>query len=113
MKKKIRELLIPDVDKIREFHENEESLLNDVCKYISNNKFIMDIMNKIPMDLIFEDYITYYLQKYRNKDDFYNKDDIYHKLIELLLKLRYNEENEIIKNNDKINILIIMDRIQC
>ena len=67
----------------------------------------MDIVNKISMDLIFEDYITYYLQKYRNKDDFYNKDDIYHKLIELLLKLRYNEENEIIKNNDKINILII------
>ena len=67
----------------------------------------MDIVNKISMDLIFEDYITYYLQKYRNKDDFYNKDDIYHKLIELLLKLRYNEENEIIKSNDEINILII------
>ena len=105
--KKIRELLKADVDKIREFHEKEESLLNDVNKYIANNKFIMDIVNKISMDLIFEDYITYYLQKYRNKDDFYNKDDIYHKLIELLLKLRYNEENEIIKNNDKINILII------
>ena len=51
------------------------------------------ILNKAPNDLIFKDYITYYLQKYRNKNDLdYNKDDSYHKLIELLLKLRFKED---------------------
>ena len=70
-------------------------------------KFIIDIINKIPNDLIFTDYITYYLQKYINPQGIYNKDDTYHKLIELLLKLRFNEENKIIKGNNEINVLLI------
>ena len=83
-------------------------MLNNVYNEVVNNhKFIIDIINKIPNDLIFTDYITYYLQKYINPQGIYNKDDTYHKLIELLLKLRFNEENKIIKGNNEINVLLI------
>ena len=106
--KKLRKLLKEDIDKIRDFHDIEESLLNNVYNEIANkHKFIFETINKISNDLIFKDYVTYYLQKYRNSYDIYNKDDTYHKLIELLLKLRFNEENRIIKGNDEINILLI------
>ena len=70
----------------------------------------MIIINEIQIDLIFKDYITFYLRKYKspnNPNDFYDKEDIYHKLIELLLKLRFNKENNIIKDNNIINILSI------
>ena len=90
--KKLREVIKSDSEEVRQFHDTESSLLDNVNKYIANNKFIFEILNKIPHDL-FKDYITYYLQKYRNKNDIvYHKDDIYHKLIELLLKLRFKEE---------------------
>ena len=85
--KKIREALKVDNTDINKFHETEDSSLINVEKYINENyKLINKILNKIPHDLIFKDYITYYLQKNRNNSDFYKKDDIYHKLIELLLK---------------------------
>ena len=108
--KKIRELLKDDVDKINAFYNNEETLLSNAMKEISDNhKFINDIIDKIPNDLILKDYITYFLQHYKNKDEIYNKDDIYHSLIEFLLKLRFNDEKRIIKGNEgfKINILLI------
>ena len=41
-------------------------------------------ISKIGVDLIFKDYITFYLQKYYNPCVVYNEDDAYHKLIELL-----------------------------
>ena len=91
--KKLREVIKSDIEEVRQFHDIEGSLLDNVNKYIANKKFIFEILNKIPHDLIFKDYITYYLQKYRNKNDVvYHKDDVYHKLIELLLKLRFKEE---------------------
>ena len=104
--KNIRKLLKVDNDIIRDFHDSEETLLNNVYNEISyNNKFIIDIINTVPINLIFKDYITYYLQEYRNPSYIYNKDYVYHKLIEELLKLRFNKENKIIKDNDKIQIL--------
>jgi len=94
--KKLREALKVDEEKKRLFYETEDYLLKNANKYISNNKFIFELLNKIPHDLIFKDYTTYYLQKYRkNNDSVYNKDDIYHKLIEILLKLRFKEEKDI------------------
>ena len=103
--KKLRELLKEDFDKIKEFHNNEESLINNVNKeLVDNYKFIFDVIYEIPNDLIFKDYITYYLQKYKNSQDIYNKDDIYHKLIELLLKLRFEQKKEIENNN--VNFLL-------
>ena len=92
--KKLREAKKEDKEKIRDFQDNESDLLEKVNKEISTNKkFNVIKANKIKTDLIFSDYITYYLQKYYNPAGFYNKDDIYHKLIELLLKLRFKKEN--------------------
>ena len=92
--KKIRDSLKFEVTDISKFHETEDSSLANVEKYINeNHKLISEILNKISHNLIFKDYITYYLQKNRNSYDIYQKDDIYHKLIELLLKLRFKDEN--------------------
>ena len=108
-----------DNDKIRDFHDSEESLLHNAYNEITyNNKSIINIINIVSIDLIFKDYITYFLQNHGNpsyidnKDDEYpsyigNKDDAYHKLIEELLKLRFNKDYKIIKGNNKINILLI------
>jgi len=94
--KKLREALQFDDEKKRQFHDTEDFLLNDANKYISNNKFISEILNKVPHDLLFKDYITYYLQKHRkNNECVYNKDDAYHKLIELLLSLRFKQEKNL------------------
>ena len=92
--KKLRELQKVDDTDIYKFHEIEASLFSNLDKYINddNHKLIREILNMIPHDLIFKDYITYYLQKNKNENEIYKKDDIYHKLIELLIKLRFKDE---------------------
>jgi len=52
-----------------------------------NYKFNFCFINRIDENIIFQDYITYYLQKYYIKDGIYKNNDIYHKLLNLLLKL--------------------------
>ena len=106
--KKLRLLLKNDVQLIQNFYDKEDELLGDVYRELETNyKFELEMINKIPEELIFKDYITYYLKKYKNTYGIYNKDDIYHKIIELLLRLRFNDKNRIIKSNNKINILLI------
>ena len=94
--KKLRETFKFDSEKqIIEFHDKEENFLSSIYDEISGEKFIIDIIHKIPPDLILKDYISYYLDKYDNKQS-----DINNKIIVLILKLRYNEEiNQIIKKN--------------
>ena len=106
--KKLRLLIKPDIDKINDFHNTEKFLLKNLYKEIEiNQKMFIYIINRIPNDIIFNDYVIYYLQKYKNPNDIYKKDDIYHKLIELLLKIRFNNENQIIKDNNEINFLLL------
>ena len=106
--KKIRGLANDNPTKLKEFHDIEKSSIDIVYGEINKkHKFIFEFMNKIPEDLILKDYITYFLQKYRNNDVIYKIDDIYHKIIELLLILRFNPENELVKEDNKLNILII------
>jgi len=107
--KKFRELLNLTFEKENDFHEQEQSLLSTVYKEVEkNNKFIFEFANKIDKNIIFQDYITYYLQKYYIQDGIYKNDDIYHKIIELLLKLRFDNK-KIIKDNEnsQINVLLI------
>ena len=90
--------------------------MNNLSKEIENNyKFIFNIINKIPQDLLLKDYITFYVQKYKENHNFYDdincKDDIYYKLLDLLLKLRFNDENQIITNDNKIDVLNLNLRI--
>ena len=96
-------------NQILEFHEKELDLLYLVYDEIVKDKDIFKFINRIPSDLILKDYITYYLDKYNND---ISQCDINNKLIELLLKLRFTEEkNEIIKNNNKYPIKILLIKI--
>ena len=107
--KKFRELLKITYEKERDFYEQEESLLSNVYKEVEkNNKFALEFINKIDINVIFQDYITYYLQKNFIKDGIYKNDDIYHKLLNLLLKIRFDNKSIIKANeNSQINILLI------
>ena len=63
--KKLREALKADTEEKKKFHDMEDSLLNNINDYIdtyiTNNKIIFEILNKIPFDLIFKDYFTFFL----------------------------------------------------
>ena len=105
--KKLRYLLKEDAQKIIEFHNKEDELLESAFAEIKKDEFVFGIIDKISSDLILKDYVTYYLKKYKDNFGIYNKDDIYHKIIELLLNIRFNKENRIIKLDNKANILLI------
>ena len=108
--KKLRELFKPTFEKIKDFHDKEESSLSNVYKEFEKDEFIFDNAKKIDENIILIDYITFYLQKYKNRDGIYRNDDIYHKLIELLLKLRFDDKI-IIKENENNKIMILLLKI--
>ena len=93
------------------FHNTEEKLLENVDKEMEiNYKFeckIFDILKDDKNDLIFRDYITFFLQKNKNIGEIYKRDDIYHEIIILILQLRFNPENIIINSMNKRKILLI------
>ena len=94
-------------NQILKLHEKELDLLYLIYDEIQKDKFIVELLIQIPTDLILKDYITYYLDKYNGNN---YRSNINNKLIELLLKLRFNvHKNQIIKNNknDPIKILLI------
>ena len=104
----LRRLICIDNEKINKFHETEENLMNNVYDEVYNNhKFIFNNINLIPHGLIIDDYIIYYLKKYKSENELYNNECIYHKLIKLLIKLRYKKENKIMQSDNAINNLII------
>ena len=105
--KNLRSLLKEDIQKIIEFHNKEDELLEEVYKEIQKNKFVFGNINKISNDLIFKDYVTFYLKKYKDSFGIYNNEDIYHKILELLLNLKFNKENRIMKLGNKANSLLI------
>ena len=106
--KMIRILLQEDIKKLQDFQDDEENLIKNLYSEIKNNhKFNYEAMNIVSKDLILKDYITFYLQNRYEMNNIYNKDDIYHKIIEILFKLRFNDNNKIIKSGDAINILLL------
>ena len=106
--KKLRKLAKATFDKMKEFNDIEESLLNNTYDEVKNNdKYIFELINKIPYNLILQDYLTYYLQKHENPSGIYKKDDISHKMIDLLLKLRFDDNYLLLKGSDNINNLLL------
>ena len=107
----LRETLENDNKLKIKFRNTEISLLEKVDKEIEiNYKFecsIFEILKEDTKDLIIRDYITFFLQKYKNKKEFYKKDDIYHEIIILILQLRFNSENIIINSMSRTKILSI------
>ena len=57
------------------FDDKVKILLSSIYDHISNDKFIFDIINKIAHQLLFKDYITFYL----NKSEIYSKSQINNK----------------------------------
>ena len=112
--KDIREYFGNNADKkLFEFHDNEESLLNELLDEIKKEKdkfeFFLNLFDRMPnySDLILNDYITFYLDKYIEKNIYFKN---YKNIIKLLLSLRFSaEKNQIIENNEsqQINILFI------
>ena len=78
--------------------------MNKVLDIIKKDKLYCVLINKIKPDLILNDYIIFYLEKYLG---IYSKPFIY--LILLLLDNRFSDDTNIVKNNLKnlINIVII------
>ncbi len=89
---------------MEDFHEKEEDILEKIIETIENNKIYKDLINKITLDLILQDYITFYLERYLG---IYSKP--FYLIISLLLDLRFSDERDIIKKYIKnpLNIVII------
>ena len=101
------------------FDITESLLLYSVYQEIKNNKFIFRIIDKIPQNLLLNDYITFYLTKY-NSDVFdfegflFDKfviDDFSHKLINMLLNIRFNKKRKIVQDNDDSPIKLLLIKI--
>ena len=106
---KLRKIKSNNGKEINYFHEKEKVLFSSVYDEISKDKFIFEIIDEIPYDLILKDYINFYMNKYNNIISIkeYNK-----RIIEILLNLRFNEnKNKVIKNNKIENIKIIIKEI--
>ena len=79
IERKIRTTLkFTNKNDLQKLHESQQHLLTKVYidLYISN-KFIFNIINLIPNELIFNDYITFFLQKYKSKEAIYKYHHIY------------------------------------
>jgi len=118
--KNIRNFLKGDKFKTKEkYHKIEEDLLSLTYRELENYEFILEFINKIPSDIILKDYITYYLIKYNSDGDMENilnyyhlsYNDYYHLLINLLLKIRFNEEKAIVKNNKNNSLKLLLMKI--
>ena len=88
------------------FVGKEKELFDKVLEKISQSKLYFGLINKITPDLILKDYIIFYLEKYIG---LYMKS--YSKANELLLNLKFLEENKIIKDNSSNPISIIIIKI--
>ena len=109
--KKLREFLKGDsVKETTNFHDKEEILLNDLIEEVQKDKFAIHFIPKLSKEYILRDYITFFLFKYINKNnEFTSFKDYYYRLINLILNIRFNENNKIInkyRTND-LNILLI------
>ena len=96
---------ISNINKVkRDFHDKEEELLKKVLNMIKQDKLYCDLVNEMNPDLILNDYIIFYLEKYLG---IYSKPFIH--IIKLLLYYRFSDDINIIKNNVEkpINIVII------
>jgi hypothetical protein len=91
------------------FHNKEKELLNEVEEFINNDQKYSNLIDNIPSDLLLEDYITFYIDKYFKKDnEFENFFKNNNKVIELLLNKRFSEEmmNPLIAFNET-NIILL------
>ena len=96
------------------YNTKEKYLLSLTSNKLESYKFFFEYVKKIPSDIILNDYITYFLIKYCSDDgDFDNianyydlsYDDNKHKLINILLDLRFKNKS------GKIQIELLLKKI--
>ncbi len=91
--------------KKNEFNKKEKELLSSLHDFLYNGeKFLFDNLEnkKFDTELLLKDYISFFLDKHDLKNN------ININIIELLLKLRYNSENNIMKENESEPIKIML-----
>ena len=101
-----------------EFIEKESFLIEKLHDSIRNsNIFNMMYKIKIPEELFLDDYITFYLNKYYYSE-FFKNNSCYlsfgknnHRLIKLLLKLRFRENVPIIVENKEDDFKLLLIKI--
>ena len=90
------------------YYKKEDYLLSLTLEESKNYKLFFEYVYKIPINLILNDYITYFIVKYNSYDGNlrieYNYEnmsfnDNKHKLINLLLNIRFNDKKRIVENN--------------
>lgn len=99
----------------KKYYKKESQLLQNLYDHVEN-KIIFDLLTNLPLDLMLNEYITYYLIKYYlNK---YKKDlplsdlpfgNVFLQLINLILDIRFNDNCKIIETikNEPIKILLL------
>ena len=103
-------------DAIEKYYKNEQNLLNLTYNEITKDKFIFKFIEEIPSDLLLKDFITYNFPESKLEEEIgislnshdltYN--DYIHKLINLILDLRFDKKKKIVKNNnDSLKLLLI------
>ena len=109
---KLRKFVQGDINEVEKiFHDKEKDLLNNLYQKVRENNMIFDILSqgKIDLNLVLQDYITFYLLNYYDKIN--HEDEIYHKFLYILLDLRFNEEHEIYKINVENHLKILLLKI--
>ena len=113
-------------DELNKYYDKEAELIEGLYNELQNNDNknifnMMNMINKILEKEFFNDYYTFYLDKYYNNIDdsnnnswYVSSDKVNHKIIRFLLKLRFDEDNEkkSENNEDKDNyIKLILKKI--
>ena len=118
--RKLRNFLTGDKYETKQkYYKIEEDLLNIVYDEIGNNKFIFEYINKIPSNLLLNDYITFYLIKYYTDGDEenllnYNNlsyKDCKHDLINLIINIRFDEKKSIFEKNKNNSLKLLLMKI--
>ena len=95
-------------DTLDKYYKKEEYLLGLTYDEVKNNKLFFEFVYKIPNNLILNDYTTYFIIKYSSVDEIFKNEYKYenvsyndnkHKLINLLLNIRFNDKMRIVENN--------------
>ena len=133
--KKFRDSLKGFIKLKLNFHIKEAEFLQEVSNEIFDNesddyKFIKEVVNKCPYDLLLKDYIKYFLNKYNNEKNISFEDeevsdiksnlsnvenegddgeeeiiqdnncDFEEEIIEQIISIKYKDESDIIKSNE-------------
>ena len=107
-------------DVLDRYYKKEEYLLSLTYNEIQNDKLFFEYVYKIPNYLILNDYITYFIIKYRSNNEGLNNQFYYesvsyndskHKLINLIINIRFDDTKKIVENNNNDPLKLLLMKI--